>query len=188
MSIWNWIGASPEITDSIPEISESISLVRKMQNSELTPEQRNKVLKNSCNLKVIFSNARLRASVISQIPKDIIDSYPAIKKAVQLHYQIGSETPSNHQLTEFVSCLGANIDKPLDASNCCDLPTVTDSPSYSLYEYQNVVVNKSNSLLLSGAKRFLIHMPTHWQTRTAMALSPMAKFFKGLFGRLIAVN
>ena len=171
MSIWNWIGASPEINDSIPEIGESISLVRKIQNSELTPEQRNKALKNSCNLRVIFSDARLRASVISQIPKDIIDSYPSIKKAVQLHYQIGSESPSNDQLTEFVSCLGANIDKPLDASNSCDLPTVTDSPSYSLYEYQNVVVNKSNSLLLSGAKRFLIHMPTGTgKTRTAMAL------------------
>ena len=63
MSIWNWIGASPEINDSIPEIGESISLVRKIQNSELTPEQRNKVLKNSCNLKVIFSNARLRFSL-----------------------------------------------------------------------------------------------------------------------------
>ena len=114
MSIWNWIGASPEINDSIPEIGESISLVRKIQNSELTPEQRNKVLKNSCNLKVIFSDARLRASVISQIPKDIIIPTHQSKKLFNSTIRLVL-SPSNDQLTEFVS--GANIDKPLDASN-----------------------------------------------------------------------
>ena len=117
---------------------------------------------------MIFSDARLR---VSHKPnsKDIID-LPSNQKSCSTPYQIGSESPSNDQLTEFVSCLGANIDKPLDAS-IVRFADFTDSPSYSLYEYQNVVVNKSNSLLLSGAKRFLIHMPTGTgKTRTAMAL------------------
>ena len=171
MSLWNWISTTREITELIEGINETTLLLRKIQKSDLTTDQRINILKNSCDLKEIFTDARLRASVISQIPSNIIENYPSIKKAVELHYQIGSDAPTNHQLIEFIDCLGGSIEKKPEKDDEIDMPDETTLPSYSLYDYQNTVVNKSINLLSSGAKRFLIHMPTGTgKTRTAMAI------------------
>jgi len=171
MSIWNWIASTPEIMDDCAEIRAAIKLLQTIQKKKATERQLAEIAKNSCDLVGLISDARTRAGIISQIPSQASDSYPAIRNAISLHYAIGSREPSQTELKEIIECLGESYERCSEDREKVELISETPEPQYSLYEYQRVVLDKTFGLLNSSRKRFLIHMPTGTgKTRTAMAI------------------